>query len=107
MDFDEPLNKMWRGYDIRAPREITDPDERSDWWHANKFEPPTGDGFQLWQTTGEGSPISPVFATLDELCEYAAEHCSTFADFKASKEEWMKMLGDGFVCHTEGNFIFF
>lgn len=29
--------------------------------------PPTGDGWQLWETVSEGSPISPVFATADEL----------------------------------------
>ncbi len=55
-------------------------------------EPPAGEGFQLWETTSEGSPTSPVFETLDALCEYAAENCTTFADFKASKEQWMQML---------------
>lgn len=30
-------------------------------------EPPAGDGWQLWETVSEGSPISPVFATADEL----------------------------------------
>ena len=34
-----------------------------------RIEPPTGDGYQLWETTSEGSPSSPVFATFDELCE--------------------------------------
>ena len=32
--------------------------------------PPKGEGFQLWETTTEGSPVSPVFETLDELCEW-------------------------------------
>jgi hypothetical protein len=31
------------------------------------IEPPTGDGWQVWETVSEGSPISPVFATSDEL----------------------------------------
>jgi hypothetical protein len=63
---------------------------------------------QLYENTSEGTPISPVFAKEDfkKLCEYAAENCSTFADFKATKEQWMKMLGDGLVIHQEGNFIF-
>lgn len=30
-------------------------------------DPPTGPGFQVWETVSEGSPISPVFATEDEL----------------------------------------
>ena len=33
-------------------------------------EPPKGDGYQLWETTSEGSPASPVFETLDKLCEW-------------------------------------
>lgn len=35
-----------------------------------RFEPPQGDGWQLWETVTEGSPISPVFATGDELVEW-------------------------------------
>lgn len=30
-------------------------------------DPPAGEGWQLWETTSEGSPISPVFATADDL----------------------------------------
>jgi hypothetical protein len=33
-------------------------------------EPPTGDGWQLWETVSEGSPISPAFATAEELAEW-------------------------------------
>jgi hypothetical protein len=29
--------------------------------------PPTGEGWQLWETTSDGSPISPVFPTADGL----------------------------------------
>lgn len=68
--------------------------------------PPTGDGYQLWETTSEGSPASPVFATLDELCEWCEKYATTFANFKASKDEWKEMLGEGFVHHQEGNMIF-
>lgn len=30
--------------------------------------------FQLWETVSEGSPVSPPFATIDELAEYLAKH---------------------------------
>ena len=70
-----------------------------------RIEPPTGDGYQLWETTSEGSPKSPVCATFEELCEWCAENATTFAHFKATKEEWMKMFDDDFVCHQEGNVI--
>jgi hypothetical protein len=63
---------------------------------------------QLYETTTEGTPKSPVFKAdqLDELCEFAAENCTTFASFKATKEEWKQMLTDGFVHVKQGNVIF-
>lgn len=70
------------------------------------IEPPIGDGYQLWEDTSEGSPQSPVFATLDELCKWCEDNASTFGDYTATKEEWKQMLTDGFVHHTEGNVIF-
>ena len=64
-------------------------------------EPPTGDGYQLWEDVSEGSPVSPVFASLDELCAWAAEHATTFADKKATAEEWKEMLEDDCVHHED------
>jgi hypothetical protein len=36
-------------------------------------EPPKGDGWQLWETVTEGSPISPVFATSDALAAWMSD----------------------------------
>lgn len=36
-------------------------------------DPPQGDGWQLWETVSEGSPISPVFATADQLAEWMSQ----------------------------------
>ncbi|HRQ87325.1 MAG TPA: hypothetical protein PLA50_00900 [Bacteroidia bacterium] len=69
-------------------------------------EPPAGDGYQLWETTTEGSPVSPVFGSLEALCEWAASNATTFGRFTASAADWMKMLQDGHVQHREGNLIF-
>lgn len=79
--------------------------EANEAWEGT--EPPEGEGYQLWETTSEGSPKTPVFETLDELCAYAAEHVSVFASDMASAAEWRRMLDDGFVALTmqdpEGN----
>lgn len=40
-----------------------------------------------------------------QVLTYCADNASTFASFKATKEEWKKMLDDGFVYHQEGNVI--
>lgn len=37
-----------------------------------RTEPPAGEGYQIWETVSEGSPISPVFATDVELAEFMA-----------------------------------
>lgn len=87
---------IWQSEEVKKQHEA---------WKS--FEPPRGKGFQLWETTSEGSPVSPVFASLDELCSWAEGNASTFADHKATKEQWKKMLGsDDLVCHKEGNMVF-
>jgi hypothetical protein len=69
-------------------------------------EPPEGEGYQLWENTSEGSPVSPVFSTLEELCEWCEDNATTFGPYKATREEWFQMLSDDNVCHQEGNMIF-
>jgi len=71
-------------------------------WHSPEFEkaaaawvgydPPTGPGYQLWETTSEGSPISPVFETLEELCAWAAINETIFADLTLTAERWYAAL---------------
>lgn len=60
---------------------------------------------QLYETTSEGTPISPVFLKekFDTLCEYAATYLTVFADFKVTKDEWKAMLSN--VCDTTEPFI--
>jgi len=64
-----------------------------EWWDKEKYDPPEGEGYQLWENTSEGSPTSPVFSTLEELCRWlATNNTSVFADETATYEEWFKML---------------
>lgn len=59
-------------------------------------DPPEGDGWQLWSTTTEGHPMTPVFATAEAL----AEHCATadvswFGHDGATYEQWLRsFVGD-------------
>jgi hypothetical protein len=76
----------------------------SDEWES--FEPPAGEGFQLWSTTSEGNPMSPVFDSLENLCEYLEkEKVSVFGSDTQSKEKWMEMLSEDFVTYKKGNAI--
>lgn len=84
----------------------TSAEDRQRYESWEPIEPPAGEGFQLWEDTSEGSPISKVYKTLDELCEWAANNATVFGDHKASQAEWRRMLDDGLVCHQEGNMVF-
>ena len=132
LDFDWPLHKVWPGYMVsfetlieRHNSNATDEEREQltlqfgrlmgceikgdDSYRYPDYaflEPPDGEGYQLWETTSEGSPSSPVFATLDELCVWCAENATTFASYTATAEEWKQMLGDGMVYHQEGDAIF-
>lgn len=68
--------------------------ELAEAWES--FEPPKGKGYQMWETCSEGSPQSPVFRSLDELCEWLEEsNASWFGYETATKEEWKQSLDDG------------
>lgn len=62
------------------------------------IEVPTGAGYQMWETCTEGSPISPSFATPEELARWLADNgASAFADHTASFDDWLGMIvGGGF-----------
>ena len=51
--------------------EIKEKSER--WYDEERYDPPSGDGWQLWETVSDGSPVSPVFETADELINYLVE----------------------------------
>jgi hypothetical protein len=132
LDFDWPHGKIWPGYMVsfetrleqyypELPYEEREKLElqfgkimgcpiktfgTSQYVEWTFLEPPTGEGYQLWETTSEGSPQSPVFKTFDELCEWCADNATTFASYTATASEWKQMLEDGIVSHQEGNVIF-
>lgn len=65
-------------------------------------EPPTGDGWQMWETTSEGSPISPVFATADALATWLADTgASLFGSTTAPREQWYRIITGEDFAHVE------
>lgn len=57
-----------------------------------KEYPSTGEGWQMWETTSEGSPISPVFASPEELAEWLATNCPG----EGTAEDWGIVIRDGY-----------
>ena len=89
LDFDWPLDKRWPGFcyeppdcgiascpdahgtNLRWSKEAMCAFHRALWDDGYpKLEPPAGDGWQLWETVTEGSPISPVFPTAEGLVDW-------------------------------------
>lgn len=50
-----------------------DPEYQAAYDAWEQTEPPEGDGWQVWENVSEGSPVSPVFATADDLVQWLIE----------------------------------
>ena len=58
-------------------------------------EPPSGDGWQLWETTSEGSPASPVFASAEALADWCEDNATWFASYRWTREQWLASFNAG------------
>ena len=82
--------------------DATDPVYKVRYEDWEEEEPPTGEGFQLWESVSEGSPCSPVFKTVEELCRWLANNYTVCRNYY-TKDQWMEILeGEkfGFEIHT-------
>ena len=49
--------------------------------------------YQMYETTSEGTPISPVFKTAEELARWLTDNrASAFADMTCSYDQWLAMI---------------
>jgi len=71
------------------------PDDRAASEAWERTEPPAGEGWQIWETVSEGSPITPVFATAEELAEW----CVTNKPWSTgmSREAWRRFIDVGWA----------
>lgn len=62
------------------------------------FEPPAGEGYQMWEDCSEGSPISPVLETPEELAQWLADTgASAFGGQTATYKEWLATIEAGYA----------
>jgi hypothetical protein len=65
-------------------------DYMPDWPETNRTH------YQMYEDTSEGTPISPVMGTPEELARWLADNgASAFADQTATYEQWLGMIGRG------------
>lgn len=78
----------------------------SEWWPSQELkekaeaweqtEPPKGEGYQIWETVSEGSPVSPAFADPAELASWMVANDDSVTkdnDF----DTWMKFIDAGWA----------
>lgn len=59
--------------------------------------PPPGEGYQIWETVSEGSPISPVFASPEDLARWMVQNARR-VDRETTYEQWLAfILGPGWA----------
>jgi hypothetical protein len=114
LDFDWPVGEIWPGYMLSI---CSANDSDCDKCHhfaslvnltmtdhncpsLESLAPPGGEGYQLWSTTTEGHPMSPVFATPEELARWLADTgASAFAGMTLPYEKWLAFIvGPGWAC---------
>jgi hypothetical protein len=54
------------------------PGQRAEAAAWTQTDPPEGEGWQVWETVSEGSPISPVFAHREQLVDWLMSPANTY-----------------------------
>lgn len=68
--------------------------EAEDW---EPEQPPAGEGWQMWETVSEGSPVSPVFATPEELADWMTGPDADQFSRASSREGALKFIKAGWA----------
>lgn len=66
------------------------------WYDNERYGPPTGEGWQVWETVSEGSPVTPVLSTREALIEYLVQHGDAW-DQKQGDGGWKRENAEAFV----------
>lgn len=81
----EGSGEFWPSKEMKAQAEA---------WES--FSPPEGDGYQIWETVSEGSPVSPAFATPEELALWMVENDKSVTK-GTTFDQWMKFIDAGWA----------
>lgn len=86
------LPEKW-GWCAACDGECVDPSVKEVYDAWKPTDPPSGPGYQIWQTVSEGGPVSPVFATPEELARYMSTPGAGWNDdSKSSYETWLRFI---------------
>lgn len=84
---DNPTYEGWWSFRPTKPRR---------YWYMPDWPEEQRTHYMMYETTSEGTPISPAFATPEELARWLADTgASAFADQTASYEAWLVTIRRG------------
>jgi hypothetical protein len=74
------------------------PPEEDEYMFSKPVDPATLTHFMMYESTSEGTPISPAFATIEELARWLADTgASAFGDMTATYEQWLATCKRGWA----------
>jgi hypothetical protein len=106
-EWDEDAAKWARGefpdYASEESRKMTYAEYSGERPDAADYMPQWADAerthLMMYETTSEGTPISPAFATPEELARWLADNnASAFGSDTASYEGWLRVARGGYAC---------
>ena len=114
LDFDWPINKIWPGYMFNLCSNVetyfeNEPDHCELCRQYAKImnyeiasygcpelpfrDPPHGEGWQLWETVSEGTAMSPVFKTPEELAHWLTDTGASASGYMTAEyDTWLKFI---------------
>lgn len=106
LGFDWPMGEIWPGYRMSICGAVNENGGCEKCEHFARLlnleyadhgcpitpmAPPEGEAYQVWETTSEGSPMTPPFSTPEELAQYCVDNkISTFASMTADYDTWLE-----------------
>jgi len=96
-DYDEDL-KSWMEYKEKYKKEEFSEEKPNPKDYMPNWPKEERTHLQMYETTSEGTPISPVMETPEELARWLADNkASVFADMTASYDDWFAMIKAGWA----------
>ena len=92
-DHQEHLCRACKGHGSIWPSKAAE--KKFDNWKPT--EPPKGEGYQIWETVSEGSPVSPMFATPERLAAWMVENDDSVTK-DTTYDQWLGfIMGPGWA----------
>ena len=75
------------------------PEHKKSYEDGQPEDPPSGDGWQVWETVSEGSPITPVFKSASALAAYCAIRTEEVGGSRCKMDYagWLKFINAGWA----------